>query len=314
MTELPRLHGDDSVWKRLVGAFERGRLPHALLFGGPAGIGKFLAARHLAARIACGGATPPCGRCSGCLQIAAGTHPDLQMVSLAAGKKEIGVDLARRLKHFVQMQPVASPFKIGIIDDADRLSVAAQNALLKTLEEPPGRALLVLVTATPGALLSTVRSRCQRVVFPPLREEDVRAVLAEHGIAGDEARSLAARAEGSPGAALLRHEVWDEGCRDELLAALAELDPARYGSVLAMSKLLGRNEREMAVRLEELLRRYRDEAVATLAGCETGGDFPAVEPFVRRAAAVAEALRIMRNRNPNRTLLSEALLLRLARS
>jgi DNA polymerase-3 subunit delta' len=306
------LVGHGEVIARLTAALDADRLPHALIFGGPAGIGKARAALRLAAYVACRAAAPPCGTCAACAQVAAGTHPDFHWLSLPAGKKEIGVDLARRLKRFVQMRPVSAARKVAVVDDAERLSIAAQNALLKTLEEPPGEALLVLVTATPGALLATVRSRCRLVVFSPLSAAEVRAVLEDGGLDAEEAEALARAAEGSPGRALHRRRLLQEPERRELLDALADLDPARYGSVLAMTKRLGRNEQEMAARLEELLVWYRDQAVGGAA--EVRSAAPAqVSSALRGAELVNEALRTLRHRNPNRPLLAEALLLRLAR-
>ena len=313
------LRGHHTVLRRLTDALERDRLPHALLFAGPAGIGKSRAALALAASIACSAAASrPCGDCAACRQVAAGTHPDLLRIGLPAGKKEIGIDLIRQLKRFASLQTVSAPRKMAIADDAERLSIAAQNAFLKTLEEPPGQALIILVTASPGALLATVRSRCQRVVFQPLSEEDVRAVLLDCGIPAEQADQLAAEADGSPGQALLRRTIWQESDREALLGLLADLNPARYGSVVAMSKGLGRTEQEMAVRLERMLAWYRDAAVRMVGGGapEASGGGATVfdsETTARCADAVAEALRTLRRRNPNRLLLAEALALRLAR-
>lgn len=314
--DLPVLRGHSAVIGRLEVALARDRLPHALLLTGPAGVGKFLAARTLAARIACREREAPCGECAACFQVAAGSHPDLHVVRLLAGKKEIGIDLIRRLKRFVQMTAVSARRKVAIVDDAERLSVAAQNALLKTLEEPAGQALIVLVTSSAGALLPTVRSRCQRLVFRPLAEADVSAVLAEQGVEADEASFLAHHADGSPGRALAVRKIWNGDEQLLLRDALAELDAARYGPVLAMSKLLGRSEQEMISRLEDLLSRYREDAVQRLGapGSQPGERRTEVASIVRRADLIADALRVLRHRNPNRPLLAEALLLRLARS
>jgi DNA polymerase-3 subunit delta' len=247
--------------------------------------------------------------------VAAGSHPDLFQLSAPdhkkeTRKKEIGVEQARKLKRFAQLHAVAAPRKMALVDDADRLSVAAQNALLKTLEEPPGQALIVLVTATPGALLPTVRSRCQRALCRPLRDADVLAILVARGIAEDEAVRLVAASEGSPGRALALRERWQEADRSAVERLLAELHAARYGSVLAMSKGLGSSEAETAARLDGLLALCRSAALEAAAGNDREG----LERAVRRAEAVAEAQRTLRWRNPNRPLLTEALALRLARA
>ncbi len=324
MTSLPVLNGHRATWQRLCDALAGNCLAHALLFTGPPGIGKWLTARWLAVQVACVGNRPaPCGDCPGCLQAKAGTHPDLLLVGLLPGKREIGVDQARHLKRFVQMHAVAAQRKTAIIDDAERLSVAAQNALLKTLEEPPGQALVILVTAGLGALLPTVRSRCQRIVFQPLAPGEVCKVLEQSGLDREEARMLAARAEGSPGRAFSLRETWQGDEREELLRLLADLDATRYVSVVAMSKALGRTEADMAARLEELLTSYHTAALQAAAGeadtrREAGVDAGIraieVESAVRGADHVANALKALRRRNPNRPLLAEALALRLARS
>lgn len=314
---LPVVHGHERTWARLAALADADRLPHALLFLGPPGVGKALIARRLAARLACSGRPAPCGTCAGCAQVAAGSHPDLRLIAApSAGgrrdgktKKEIGIDQARELKRFVALQAISAPRKVAIVDDADRLSIAAQNALLKTLEEPPGQALVVLITASPGALLSTVRSRCHRVGFRPLAEAEVRAVLAEAGVAADEAARLAARAEGSPGRALALRDNWAEADLAEVRALLAGLAGGRYGSVLAMSKGLGKTEQETAARLDGLLAACHDDAVAAAAA----GEAARLAQALRRGDAVAEAVQTLRRRNPNRGLLTEALALRLAR-
>jgi DNA polymerase-3 subunit delta' len=314
---LPRVHGHQRTWARLAALVDADRLPHALLFLGPPGVGKALVAQRLAARLACSGHPAPCGACPGCVQVTAGSHPDLRVVTAPSpgsrregrAKKEIGIDQARELKRFVALRAVSAPRKMAIVDDADRLSLAAQNALLKTLEEPPGQALLVLITASPGALLSTVRSRCHRVAFRPLTDAEVHAALADAGLAADEAARLVARAEGSPGRALALRANWDEADLAEVHALLAGLAGGRYGSVLAMSRGLGKTEQETAARLDGLLATCRDDAVAAAAS----GERERLAQALRRAEAVADAVQTLRRRNPNRGLLTEALALRLAR-
>jgi len=311
------LYGHDAILERLTAHLRRERLAHALLFTGPAGIGKAAAALAFAATIFCTNEPDaPCGECAGCRQVAAGTHPDLVTVALPSGKKEIGIDAIRRLKQAMQLRAVSGKRKVAIIDDADRLSLAAQNALLKTLEEPPPRSQLILVTPSPGALLPTVRSRCQRVLFQPLDPEAVAAVLSgQAGIGPDEVRSLAANADGSPGRALRLRALFASDERETWERILADLQPDQYVSVVSFSKALGRGEHTLESRLEWLLSFY-GHAAAEAAAKTARGERPALDTAraARRGEVVLEALQILRRRNPNRPLLMEALGLRLART
>lgn len=313
---LPDLVAHRPVVERLQAAFDGNRLAHALLFTGPEGIGKALAAKTLAGHLLCLDRTRPgCGDCEGCRQVAAGSHADLSLLALAEGKKEIGVDVVRQLKRSLGIKATSGRCRIAIVDDADRLSIAAQNALLKTLEEPPPRALILLVTASPGALASTVRSRCQRVLFRPLGRDEVAAILEQrHGLPRDESLELAATADGSPGKALRLRDVRQSDDHQLLLALLADLHPARYVTVLRMSKALGRTEQGTAARLELLLSWCRDAAAGALRQGHPAEPLPLGDAVcaVRAGELVADAIAALRRRNPNRPLLLEALCLRLA--
>lgn len=289
-------------------ALANDRVPHALVFAGPDGVGKRCVAVALAARLLCEQpGDDACGECPGCRQVAAGTHPDLQLVSVAPGKKEIGIDRVRDLRRFVQLQPVRGRNKVGIIDDAHMLTGAAQNALLKTLEEPPPRSVLILVANTPDAMLPTVRSRCQRLQFGPLSAAHLVDVLTRHGLDAAAAGELTAWADGSPGRALGLRDVVGDARRAALVHALAGLGTARYGALMQLAAELAHPEGHIAPKLEMLLSHYRDAAVQSVY------DECAVQTILRRADAVSDAWHALRRGNPNRQLLLEALLLRLAR-
>jgi DNA polymerase-3 subunit delta' len=253
--------------------------------------------------------------------VAALSHPDFQLIAVAAGKKEIGVDRARDVKHFTQLRPLRGTMKVAVIDDAHMLTVAAQNALLKTLEEPPAHSLLVLIANNPDALLPTVRSRCQRVQFSPLPNDDVVDILVHsHDMDPATAQQLAARAEGSPGRALaLRRSVSGK----DALPQLAGMSGARYVDLMQLATAIAVPEADTAIKLELLLCQLRDDAVRALGAAHlVPTDAPsAAPPDVRsvaetlRAADLVHATReAMRRGNPNRQLLLEALLLRLART
>ncbi len=313
------VQGHERVCDFLRAAVNQERLAHALLFAGPEGVGKRSVAVALVAWLQCERrGDDACGACASCRQVAAGSHADLQVVAVAAGKKEIGVDRMRDLKRFMQLQPVRGIVKIGIIDDAHMLTTAAQNALLKTLEEPPDRSLLIAVANNPDALLATVRSRCQRLQFAPLPVESVVDILSvRHGIEAAAARELAIVAEGSPGRALALRNALMGGIRQRLRDQLATLETAGYARLMQLAGELRQPESETPLKLELLLSAYRDEALravtAPSAGSGVVGSRAALRVTLRRADMVRGAWNAVRRGNPNQQLLLDALLLRLAR-
>lgn len=157
---------------RLQSARASNRLSHGLLLHGPDGVGKDVFASALAAALLCSGSgtsLAACGKCPECLLSRAGSHPDLHWVTLLRDektdkeKKAIGVDQVRDLGESLAMTSMRSGYRVAVITPAETMTTAAQNALLKTLEEPAPRTVIVLVTARPSGLLPTLRSRCQRI-------------------------------------------------------------------------------------------------------------------------------------------------------
>ena len=208
---------------------ERTRWPHALLLTGQRGIGKRALALELARALLCespragGGA---CGECASCRYVAAGQHPDLRVVEpvtvdddgVATPVEWITVDPIRALIDWAQLTSHRRVAKVAVIEPAERMNAAAANALLKTLEEPPPSTYLILVSAAPGRLPATVRSRCRRMVAPAPETGTSRAWLAARGVAdGDQ---LLAQAAGAPLAALA---LADAGYQAERNAWLKEL-------------------------------------------------------------------------------------------
>ena len=179
---------------------QAGRIVHALLFEGPRGSGKRTMARLMAQATVCSGADKPCGVCPACKRFLAGSHPDVRVMK--PEKRTIGVDEVRALIDALSLRTYEGGKHIVIIEQADRLTPPAQNALLKTLENPAGEALFFLITDAPGAILPTIVSRCQTVRFHDLSVEECAGVLEARGIAPERARELAGMAQGSVGRAL----------------------------------------------------------------------------------------------------------------
>ncbi len=194
--------------ERAVAAVQRaltgGRPAHAYLLAGPPQVGKATLARELAQALNCEGAEPPCHQCGPCRRIAAGIHADVQTVTVEAGDgaahKDISIDQIREVGRAVSLRPFEGRCRVIIIDPADAMNEAAQNAFLKTLEEPPPGVVFLLVTSRPQLLRATIRSRCQRLDLRPMPVAAVEEVLARRwGLPEQRAELLARLSRGRVG-------------------------------------------------------------------------------------------------------------------
>ena len=198
--------GHRHMLQLIAAAAVRGTLPPSLIFAGPDGVGKRLAAIALAQLVNC--LAPDlslpdsCGVCASCKRIARGVHADVLTI-VPGDTGSIKVDQVRGAIERSAYRPFEGRRRVVIIDNADEILVEAQNALLKTLEEPPPASIFVLVTSRPDVLLPTVRSRCQRLRFGRLVPGDVAKILIEaHGYDPTGAHAAAALSDGSVGRAL----------------------------------------------------------------------------------------------------------------
>lgn len=151
------------------------RIAHAYLISGPEHVGKMTLARALALALNCTADAPPCGRCRACTLINASKHPDVQII--APDGRSLKIDQVRALEHDLALRPVEARFRVAVFDQFETATIEAQNALLKTLEEPPDYAVLILVAADPELLLPTIVSRCQQIPLRPLTVAQVRDAL-----------------------------------------------------------------------------------------------------------------------------------------
>jgi DNA polymerase-3 subunit delta' len=192
---LARLIGNARIREALRRASARDRLPHALLFAGPEGVGKRTTALELARAVTC--VTPidgdACEQCSSCLH-ASGEHPDIRL--WAPEGAFIKIAQMRDLAREANFRPFEGRRRLMVVDDAHRLREEAANAILKTLEEPPPTSLIVLVTDQPYAMLETIRSRCQTMRFAPLEPAEVEQYLAANFKRPTEETRLLARVAG----------------------------------------------------------------------------------------------------------------------
>jgi len=320
------IRGHDRTLDLLRRMLRQGRLGHAYLFTGPEGIGKRRAARELAQVLLC--VEKPgegCGTCEGCRRVQANTHPDCTVVALAPDKKEIAIDQVRELKRWFSLRALRGEKKVALIDDAHLLNPAAQSALLKLLEEPPGDALLVLIATNPSLLSRPLLSRCQQVRFAPLPLALVEEILIQdQGLTPAAAWALAAFSQGSVGRALMLNSRILTEERPTLLTALAEVPSASFMTISQLAERLAQGEEEVVARLEVLLSWYRDLLRYQLLGEQAVEQNPdhlsllaqagagrKVEQSLRHLALVYDTIGALR-RNANRQLALERMLLGLA--
>jgi DNA polymerase-3 subunit delta' len=185
-------------------SLEKNRLHHALLFLGAEGVGKRTVAFSLAKAVQCLEKIGDfCDICLNCVKIRNGHHPDVRLLGVLPGRKEISIQQVREMERELSFHPFSGRKKIAIVDPAGLMNLSAQNALLKTLEEPPRDSLLILISTSIGGLLPTLVSRCLRLAFPPLPVELVTTFLvSERSIKQEKAEILAAATMGSLGAAV----------------------------------------------------------------------------------------------------------------
>ncbi len=321
-----------------------GRIGHAYLISGPAQVGKALLALRLAQTLNCEtGGPAPCLACRTCRRIERGNFPDVRIAGMAtqgaglkpeeaARQRDLKIDTVREWQADIMLKPYEGRRRVLILHDAERLSDAAANAMLKTLEEPPPYATIILVANTAGDLLPTIVSRCQPIKLRPVpRGQIAEALQRGHNLGAGDAELLAAWSAGRPGWALRMVESPDElEQRQEQIDALAALAGASRAETLRWSEEQAKQFRadQAAVYATlDLWQNWWRDVLLMAAGCpeaithvDRRGDLERVarrydvadiHTFMRRIGAAAQQMR--ENVNPQLALENVLLHLPVAR-
>ena len=253
--------GHEQIKDHFRNAVQTGQVSHAYILRGEAGMGRKSLANAFALNLLCEKGLPdPCMQCHACKQVLAGSHPDLIYVTHEK-PASIGVDdIREQINDTILVRPYSSYYKIYIVDEAEKMTVQAQNALLKTIEEPPSYAVILLLTTNPDAFLPTILSRCVQLKLKPLKDVVVKEYLIQSlGVEESQAEIYAAFARGNLGKAIHLAESEDfKRMYDEILHMLKHLKEADISELLDYIHKLREENLDIYSCLDFMQMWYRD--------------------------------------------------------
>lgn len=261
MFSFSEIVGHEQIKEHMQAAIRDKKPFHAYLFQGEEGVGKEALARTFAAGLQCQSesADKPCKECVSCRQMESGNQPDVIWVTRE--KASLGVDEIReQLCNTMDIKPFSSPYKIYLVPEAEKMTEVAQNALLKTIEEPPEYGIVILMTSNISALLPTIQSRCLTMEFRPLSTAVVESYVKEHCQVPDyQARASAAFAQGNLGKAMryAKSEDFIER-KDHIISLLRHVEQMDLSEMLAVIKDLGTRKDEVRDYIDLMVLWYRD--------------------------------------------------------
>lgn len=247
MPKFSDIIGHDRVKQHLQAAIEQNKVSHAYIINGEAGAGKKLTASVFAQALQCEEkGSKPCTRCKSCIQAESGNHPDIIWVTHE--KYSIGVDdIRKQVNNDIGIKPYVSPYKIYIINEADKMTEQAQNAILKTIEEPPEYGIFILLVNNINHMLSTMLSRCVRLDLKAVGEEEITEYLMDrHNVPDYMARLSAQFSQGNIGKAV-RYGTSGEfmDIKEEVLHLLKYIDDMKINEIIEAVKKLSQHKLEI---------------------------------------------------------------------
>ncbi len=260
MQDFGQIVGHEGIIDHLQNSIRAGKVSHAYIFHGEEGMGKKTLAYAFAKTLQCteGGAVP-CTVCKACIQCDSDNHPDI--IRVTHERLSIGVDDIRsQVNADIMVKPYSGPYKIYIIDSAEKLTESAQNALLKTIEEPPAYAVIMLLVSNISLILPTILSRCVILNLKPVSSDSIRKLLMEQHKIPDYKAEMAARFSGGNIGKAIRYAASDdfEHKKEDILHILRYIDEMELSEVMSGLKTLSDNKPSIEEYLDFMLLWYRD--------------------------------------------------------
>lgn len=266
MEIFKEIRGHQDIKKYFKKAIEADKLSHSYIFEGPKGVGKKSMALALAKSLLCQGEHKPCGKCKACTLVESDTHPDI--IKVEKDTRTTKIDTIRdQLVKSMDVKPYQGPYKIIIVTEADTITVEGQNAMLKTIEEPPSYGIVILITENLAKLLPTIKSRCIHLRFNSLSQTEVMDYLGAYDLDPSQKEIYAQFAEGSIGTT--KKLIEDENFLDERkksISYLLDLQKADLMKLYDIQKAICEDKEFTISLLEFWLLWYRDLAILKATG------------------------------------------------
>ena len=261
MSEYSKIIGHENIISQLISAVSMSKINHAYIFNGPDGSGKNMLAKAFAQALLCEKQGPEgCGECHFCKQTESGTNPDLIYIRHSKENIISVDDIRESLVQDIQIKPYNGLYKVYIIDEAEKLTVQAQNALLKTIEEPPEYAVIMLLTSNVDALLPTIQSRCVTINTKPISKEEIAGYLVSHLSMEQEQADIAAGfCQGNMGKAIRFANSTDfQEMKEDTLHLLKNVEHMDVSEIVDSIRIFSQKKGMIDDYLDLMLLWYRD--------------------------------------------------------